>query len=341
MTEPSLLEPTRKRATRSLRGIGRKKVIKVADHSGCLICTMAQAIPRKISAVSYERSIMHNTASRIASSRRTVHAMPTPCLRALRPSPRSASRSNSRDFQVSTTPPSRDSPPELRRNCRAASNKGRIFVGERQDRNLCRSTFCQRASISNRSRGLQTPPHPRSVAQRLYPIGASVVSNSSPLMRRSSLQYHSIVTHRLRKYLRAACVSNPRRPYRLSTASAGEQLARPAQASAATATISAEFHCSRETTSHPASERLDSLGRSAGPCIHRNVVAHRTTSESSQAAITCLTIVTEVVAGATGSIALNTTCAVIPSGKPAKGRNAAKSTASRVAKSVSTTGSLW
>ena len=57
--------------------------------------------------------------------------------------------------------------------------------------------------------------------------------------------------------------------------------------------------------------------------------------------ITCLTIVTEVVAGATGSIALNTTCAVIPSGMPANGLKAAKSVASSVARSVSTTGSLW
>ena len=56
--------------------------------------------------------------------------------------------------------------------------------------------------------------------------------------------------------------------------------------------------------------------------------------------ITCLTIVTEVVAGATGSMALNTTCAVMPSGRPANGRKAAKSVASRVARSISTTGNL-
>src|SRR5262249_9366905 len=48
--------------------------------------------------------------------------------------------------------------------------------------------------------------------------------------------------------------------------------------------------------------------------------------------ITCRTIVTEVVAGATGSMALKTTCAVIPIGKSASGRNAAKSTASRGAR---------
>ena len=55
--------------------------------------------------------------------------------------------------------------------------------------------------------------------------------------------------------------------------------------------------------------------------------------------ITSRTIVTEVVAGATGSMAVNTTCAVIPSGSSASGRNAAKSVASSSARSASTTGS--
>ena len=44
--------------------------------------------------------------------------------------------------------------------------------------------------------------------------------------------------------------------------------------------------------------------------------------------------------GAMGSIALNTTCAVIPSGSFASGRKAAKSVASSVARSASTTGSV-
>ena len=50
--------------------------------------------------------------------------------------------------------------------------------------------------------------------------------------------------------------------------------------------------------------------------------------------ITSRTIVAEMVAGATGSMALNTTCAVMPSGRPASGRKAAKSVASSVARSV-------
>ncbi len=50
--------------------------------------------------------------------------------------------------------------------------------------------------------------------------------------------------------------------------------------------------------------------------------------------ITSCTIVAEVVAGATGSMAVNTTCAVIPNGSAASGRKAAKSVASSVARSA-------
>ena len=46
--------------------------------------------------------------------------------------------------------------------------------------------------------------------------------------------------------------------------------------------------------------------------------------------ITSRTIVAEIVAGATGSIAVNTTCAVIASGSATSGRKAAKSVASSV-----------
>ena len=46
-----------------------------------------------------------------------------------------------------------------------------------------------------------------------------------------------------------------------------------------------------------------------------------------------------MISGATGSMAENTTCAVMPSGNPAKGLKAAKSVDSRVARSESTTGS--
>ena len=60
---------------------------------------------------------------------------------------------------------------------------------------------------------------------------------------------------------------------------------------------------------------------------------------SSKSRITSRTRVTEVVAGAIGSIALYTIWAVIPSGRSDSGRNAAKSVATRVARSVSTRGS--
>src|ERR1051326_472451 len=55
--------------------------------------------------------------------------------------------------------------------------------------------------------------------------------------------------------------------------------------------------------------------------------------------ITSRTIVTEVVAGVAGSMAVKTTWAVIASGTPASRRKARKSVASRLARSASTTGS--
>ena len=87
--------------------------------------------------------------------------------------------------------------------------------------------------------------------------------------------------------------------------------------------------------------RARALGDRAGQRSHRNIVAHQQPVEiRSSPQITSRTIVTEVVAGATGSMAVNTTWAVIPSGRSASGRNAAKSVASSVARSVSTTGSV-
>ena len=56
--------------------------------------------------------------------------------------------------------------------------------------------------------------------------------------------------------------------------------------------------------------------------------------------ITSRIIIADVVAGWTASMALNTTCAVMPRGSLDSGRNAAKSVSSRVARSVSTTGSF-
>ena len=74
--------------------------------------------------------------------------------------------------------------------------------------------------------------------------------------------------------------------------------------------------------------RLPSKHRRSS-AIHRNPIDPRITSPI---------IIADVVAGWAASMALNTTCAVMPSGRLDNGRNAAKSVASRVARSVSTTG---
>jgi hypothetical protein len=72
-------------------------------------------------------------------------------------------------------------------------------------------------------------------------------------------------------------------------------------------------------------------------CIERSSVI-KTPSKPIEPRITSRTIVAEIVAGATGSMAVNTIWALIAIGRPASARNAEKSVASRVARSASTAG---
>src|SRR5580692_3308607 len=132
--------------------------------------------------------------------------------------------------------------------------------------------------------------------------------------------------------------------FRCASAAAARRAASPASwgAAAATAIISSILPLQCRIISQPAA--IAELARSASEPDSAAIETSsliRSPENPIESRITCCTIVTEVVAGATGSIALNTTCAVIPSGRPASVRNAAKSVSSSVARSVPTTGSFW
>src|SRR5262249_51445264 len=133
--------------------------------------------------------------------------------------------------------------------------------------------------------------------------------------------------------LRAPSVSNSSGPTRAASA-ASARFAAPAESSGdslATATISLMSPLQWSTTSQPAANaaRLRSAMGPASAFIEISSLISRPLNPI-KPRITWLTIVTEVVAGATGAIALNTTGAVIPGGRPASGRKAPKSGASRV-----------
>src|SRR5450830_526543 len=145
------------------------------------------------------------------------------------------------------------------------------------------------------------------------------------------------------KTLRAASTSNSSGADRAASAASARLAAAPVSscACAATAVISPRSALQWSTTSHPAASaaRLRSaIVPESAPIETSSLISKPWNPINPR--ITSCTIVTDVVAGATGSMAVNTTCAVMPSGRPASGRNAAKSVASRVARSVSMIGNL-
>ena len=127
-----------------------------------------------------------------------------------------------------------------------------------------------------------------------------------------------------------------------ANAASARRAASPARTGEASATsrISARSPLQYSTISQPAAMAAP-RGSPSDPdraCIDMSSLINRPLNPI-EPRITSLTIIAEVVAGATGSMALNTTCAVMPSGRPASGRKASKSLPSRVSRSVSTTGS--
>src|SRR5262249_36193867 len=139
----------------------------------------------------------------------------------------------------------------------------------------------------------------------------------------------------------AAGSSLTTRPRRASAASA-RAAASPVSTGTADATdrISSTSPLQWRTTSQPAAiaarERA-SIEPDKAPMEISSLI--RRPRNPSQSRITSRIRVTEVVAGAIGSIAVYTIWAVIPSGRSERGRNAAKSVVLRVSRSVSTIGS--
>src|SRR6516162_1639440 len=130
-------------------------------------------------------------------------------------------------------------------------------------------------------------------------------------------------------------------PRRLSAASA-RAAASPASTGTADATarISSSSPLQWRTRSQPAAiaaRERSSIEPDKAPMEISSPISRP--RNPSQSRITSRTRVTEVVAGAIGSIAVYTIWAVIPSGRSESGRNAAKSVVLRVSRSVSTMGS--
>src|SRR5271169_985881 len=141
---------------------------------------------------------------------------------------------------------------------------------------------------------------------------------------------------------RPAARSNGVGFFRAANAAADRCAASPASngVSAATASISGISPLQWSTRSHPAAmaARVRSPSDPDNAPMEMSSLISRPLKPI-ESRITSRTIVAETVAGATGSTAVNTTCAVIAIGSAASGRNAAKSVASRTARSALTTGS--
>src|SRR4029079_3488416 len=129
----------------------------------------------------------------------------------------------------------------------------------------------------------------------------------------------------------------------LASAASAPCSALPARLGGSAATACISFICPLQcrTTSQPAAIAAhvrSAIEPDSAPIEMSSLISRPLNPIESR--ITSCTIVAETVAGSTGSSAVNTTCAVIPMGRPASGRKAAKSVASSTTLSVLTTGSL-
>ena len=247
------------------------------------------------------------------------------------------------------TPPSPDSRRRARAAaCRASSMKARYWSASARIEILARSTFCWRASVSSRSSGPSKPSTSTTSAGSSVARSAQAsVSNSmssafmrairAPTGRPPAISAANVAARRAEIERRGGL---PRAP----SAASARRAASPASCGASAATAAHLVHLAVAVEHHVAAgreRRARALGERAGQRPHRHVVAHQQPVEADRIRESLArTIVAEVVAGATGSIAVNTTCAVMPIGSFASGRNAAKSVASSVARSASTTGQL-
>src|SRR5262249_31492882 len=148
----------------------------------------------------------------------------------------------------------------------------------------------------------------------------------------------------LLNWARAAPVSRAAGVLRAVNAACARRAASPSRSGAAAATsrISAVTPLQWSTMSQPAA--ITALVRSPSepdkaPIEMSSLISRPINPIESR--ITLATILAEVVAGATGSMAVNTTWAVMPNGRARSGRKAAKSVVSSAARSVVTTGRPW
>src|SRR6516164_110161 len=223
-------------------------------------------------------------------------------------------------------------------------DEGKILIRERQDRNFGEVDLLlagEREQEVERAFETLDIDHQCGLARR--PVRGNV-GFELDLVRVHEIALRALApasmsaAHSARSAARSCSKTSPRR---LSAASA-RAAASPASTGTADATarISSSLPLQWRTTSQPAAiaarERSSIEPDKAPMEISSPINRPRNPSQSR---ITSRTRVTEVVAGAIGSIAVYTIWAVIPSGRSESGRNAAKSVVLSVSRSVSTMGS--
>src|SRR5215813_6962690 len=223
-------------------------------------------------------------------------------------------------------------------------DEGEILVCERQDRNFGEVDLLlagqreqqvewafEALDIDHQCRLARCPLH-FDVGFELHLVGVHEIA-----LRALAPALISAV-HSARSAARSCSKTRPRRS---SAASARAAASPPSAGTAdATARISSSSPLQWRTRSQPAviaARERSSIEPDKAPMEISSPISRP--RNPSQSRITSRTRVTEVVAGAIGSIAVYTIWAVIPSGRSPSGRNAAKSVVLRVSRSVSTMGS--
>src|SRR5215469_2748704 len=223
-------------------------------------------------------------------------------------------------------------------------NESQILIGKRQDRDLGNIDFLlprqsqqqvegslETLHIHNEGRLVRGAISKRlRISRKLVGDHDSARESTGPEPDRNS-----------RNAMRAAARSVASGGLRPARAAAAGRCASPSSTgtSAATDCISSARPLQWSTTSHPAA--IDARTRAAivpaiAPMEMSSVI--KTPSKPTNPRITSRTIVAEIVAGATGSIAEDTIWAVMASGRWLSARNAAKSVSSSVARSAWTVG---
>src|SRR6266436_738787 len=223
-------------------------------------------------------------------------------------------------------------------------DEGEILVCERQDRNFSKiDLLLARECEQEVERAFETLDIDHQCGLARCPVRCKVgfkldLVGVHEIALRALAPVSISAAHSARSAAGSSLTTRPRR----ASAASARAAASPVSTGTtdATARISSSSPLQWRTTSQPAAiaarERA-SIEPDKAPMEISSLISRP--RNPSQSRITSRIRVTEVVAGAIGSIAVYTIWAVIPSGRSERGRNAAKSVVLSVSRSVSTMGS--